>query len=84
MYGSPGSLRARSQQLPPRPCPRASGPIARDALVRLLGGPCGLTSTGHVRVGGPTMRCVSTGGAKDNRSGAWVATRPASAISAAR
>src|SRR3546814_4713850 len=55
---------------PGQPCPRASGPAARDALVRLLGGPRGQTSTGHIRVAGPTMRCVSTGEAKGNRTGA--------------
>lgn len=56
---------------PGQPCPRASGPAARDALVRLLGGPRGQTSTGHIRVAGSTMRCVSTGEAKGNRTGAW-------------
>ena len=56
---------------PGQPCPRASGPVARDALVRLLGGARGTTRTGHILVAGPTMRCVSTGNAKGNRTGAW-------------
>src|SRR3546814_17073356 len=41
---------------PGQPCPRARGPAARAALVRLLGGPRGQTSTGHTHVAGPTPR----------------------------
>src|SRR3546814_10922943 len=54
---------------PGQPCPRASGPAARDALVRLLGGPRGRTSTGPIRVAGSTLRCVSIGAAKGNPTG---------------
>lgn len=56
---------------PGQPCPKASGTAARDALVRLLGGPRGRTPTGHILVAGQAMRCVSTGNAKGNRTGAW-------------
>ncbi|MBV2150070.1 hypothetical protein KRZ98_17645 [Sphingobium sp. AS12] len=53
------------------PCPRASGPVARDALVRLLGGAHGTTPTGHVVVRGPTLQCRSEGHAKGERTAAW-------------
>jgi len=42
---------------PGHPCPTASAVAARDALVRLLGGPRGTMSTGHVRVHAPPMQC---------------------------
>jgi hypothetical protein len=35
------------------PCPRASGIVARDTLVRLLGGAKGRSATGHILVTGP-------------------------------
>lgn len=54
-----------------QPCPRATAEQARDALVNLLGRPVGRSEHGHVLVQGPTMRCVSTGGAGGNRTGAW-------------
>ncbi|PEQ10781.1 hypothetical protein B2G71_20110 [Novosphingobium sp. PC22D] len=54
-----------------QPCPRASAEAARDALVAILGGPRGRAETGHVLVNGPRLRCVSTGPAKGNRTGAW-------------
>lgn len=53
------------------PCPATSGQEARDALVRLVGRPIGESQQGHVLVEGPTMRCLSTGSAGGNRTGAW-------------
>ena len=54
-----------------QPCPDASAIAARDALVDVLGGPRGMTSTGHVIVASGPMRCVSTGSAGGSRTGAW-------------
>lgn len=54
-----------------QPCPRASARQARDTLVSLIGRPVGQSPQGHILVSGPKMRCVSTGGAKGNRTGAW-------------
>lgn len=56
---------------PGHPCPTADGRAARDALVRLLGGARGTAPTGHVRVAGPRLACVSQGGARGNRTAAW-------------
>ena len=53
------------------PCPSASATEARDALVHFLGSPTGRGQHGHVLVEGPTMRCVSTGSAGGERTGAW-------------
>jgi endonuclease YncB( thermonuclease family) len=53
------------------PCPDASGVQARDALVRLLGGSGGVSSSGHALVRGPRMSCRSSGSAGGNRTGAW-------------
>ena len=53
------------------PCP-ASDPIAsRDFLANLVGEPYGESHFGHILVRGPTMRCLSTGGAGGSRTGAW-------------
>jgi len=43
------------------PRPAASAVAARDALVRLLGGPRGQRDTGHVIVRAPAMRCSADG-----------------------
>lgn len=56
---------------PGHPCPSASATDARDALVKLVGSPVGKGQHGHVLVDGPTMRCVSTGSAGGERTGAW-------------
>ena len=48
---------------PGHPCPDADALTARDYLVGLLGKPQGWTRSGHILVSGPTMRCVSRGGA---------------------
>lgn len=54
-----------------QPCPNATADQARDALVRVVGKRTGVSSEGHILVAGPTMRCVSTGSAGGNRTGAW-------------
>ncbi|WP_324748804.1 hypothetical protein SH591_08785 [Sphingomonas sp. LY54] len=56
---------------PGHPCPKASGLQSRDYLVRLLGGPKGVLSTGHVAVNGPRLYCVSGGNAKGKRTAAF-------------
>lgn len=53
------------------PCPSASGEKARDYLVGLLGRRVGWSKEGHALVTGPTMKCLSTGGAGGKRTGAW-------------
>lgn len=54
-----------------QPCPDASAEASRDALVRLVGERTGRSRQGHVLLRGPAMRCVSTGGAGGDRTGAW-------------
>ncbi|WP_126172324.1 thermonuclease family protein [Altericroceibacterium xinjiangense] len=54
-----------------QPCPEASGVEARDALVALLGDRTGESRYGHVTVQGPVLRCLSTGDAVGDRTGAW-------------
>lgn len=56
---------------PGHPCPKTSGIVARDALVRYIGTSTGKLSYGHIKVKGPTMRCMSVGGAGGNRTAAW-------------
>lgn len=56
---------------PGHPCPATDPVAARDALVNLLGERTGVGPHGHVLVEGPAMRCVSTGSAGGNRTGAW-------------
>ena len=53
------------------PCPKASGPAARDHLVQLLGGARGRTKEGHVLVGGGKLRCRSEGADRYGRTVAW-------------
>ena len=65
------------------PCPSATGIQARDALVALLGGPRGCLQHGHVVVRAPAMRCVSTGSAGGNRTGAWCRTATGTDLSCA-
>lgn len=59
---------------PGQPCPATSAEAARDALVGLLGRPGGQSREGHVLVSGPALRCVSTGAAGGDRTGAWCVT----------
>lgn len=54
-----------------QPCPSATAIEARDALVRLFGGPRGTIVTGHVVVAGPRLHCKSMGSAGGNRTAAW-------------
>jgi endonuclease YncB( thermonuclease family) len=54
-----------------QPCPTAGAIEARNRLVRLLGGPKGTLPTGHVKVRGAPMRCVSDGSAGGSRTAAW-------------
>jgi endonuclease YncB( thermonuclease family) len=54
-----------------QPCPDASALAARDAMVGLLGRRTGVMATGHIRIVGPTMQCVSNGPAGGNRTAAW-------------
>lgn len=52
------------------PCPLASATAARDALVRLLGGPRGRLRTGHIAVRASTMTYLSHGSARGARTAA--------------
>jgi endonuclease YncB( thermonuclease family) len=54
-----------------QPCPAASATVARDSLVRLLGGARGNRLTGHVVVAGPRLQCRSEGSAGGTRTAAW-------------
>ena len=56
---------------PGHPCPDASPEAAKAALVDLIGKPEGESEYGHTLVRGPAMRCVSTGSAGGDRTGAW-------------
>ena len=56
---------------PGHPCPTIDPVASRDALVNLLGERTGVGPHGHVLIAGPAMRCVSTGSAGGNRTGAW-------------
>lgn len=53
------------------PCPDSDPIKARDALVRLIGRPVGLSREGHILVSGPRMSCLSDGGAGGNRTAAF-------------
>jgi endonuclease YncB( thermonuclease family) len=55
---------------PGHPCGSVSGVVARDRLVALLGGARGALPTGHIRVKGPPLTCVSYGSAKGVRTDA--------------
>jgi endonuclease YncB( thermonuclease family) len=56
---------------PGHPCPDTDPVTARDALVSLVGEPIGRLRHGHVAVVGPTMTCLSVGGAGGDRTAAW-------------
>jgi len=58
---------------PHQPCARPSGIASRDHLVELLGGPKGTTRDGHVLVRA-TLRCLSAGSGKGDRTAAWCLT----------
>lgn len=57
-----------------QPCPAVSGLAARDQLVRVFGGARGSLPTGHIRVAGAPMTCVSDGSAGGSRTAAWCRT----------
>lgn len=59
---------------PNHPCPTASGIVARDRLVSLLGGKRGVMETGHVRVSSSPIHCRSDGSAGGGRTAAWCVT----------
>lgn len=65
------------------PCPRAAGRGARDQLVRLLGGSRGTTSSGHILVRSPALRCRSKGSGKGSRTAAWCMSSSAGDLSCA-
>lgn len=54
-----------------QPCPKATAIEARDGLVSIIGEAQGVSAEGHILVRGPTMRCVSVGGAGGSRTAAW-------------
>lgn len=54
-----------------QPCPAADARSARDYLVQLLGGSRGTLPTGHVRVRGPRLACLSDGNGRGDRTAAW-------------
>ncbi|MDG5748547.1 hypothetical protein P8Q88_10190 [Qipengyuania sp. XHP0207] len=68
---------------PGHPCPDASPEASKAALVRLLGTPIGTGPHGHTLVRGPSMRCVSTGSAGGDRTGAWCVSPKVGDISCA-
>ena len=53
------------------PCPSVPGKVARDRLVRLLGGARGTLATGHVKVRSAPLTCLSVGSANGDRTAAW-------------
>ena len=59
---------------PHHPCPPASGPAARDALVSLLGRRTGVAPTGHVLLRAQPLRCLSDGSGNGDRTAAWCRT----------
>lgn len=54
-----------------QPCPDASAIAAKQTLTSLVGTQTGTNATGHFLVRGPTMRCLSDGGAGGSRTAAW-------------
>lgn len=54
-----------------QPCPTMGAVDARNRLVRLLGGPRGTLSTGHIKVRSAPMTCLSDGSAGGSRTAAW-------------
>lgn len=66
-----------------QPCPAHAAPVSRDALVRLVGRAIGRGREDHVLVTGPSLRCVSTGGAGGSRTGSWCTSPVAGDLSCA-
>ncbi|MDK2760474.1 MAG: hypothetical protein KYX64_03850 [Sphingopyxis sp.] len=65
------------------PCPSADAIAARDHLVALLGKRGGVRPTGHISVTGPTMICLSAGGAGGTRTAAFCSSARSGDISCA-
>lgn len=65
------------------PCPSADPMASRDYLVGLVGRVTGTRRTGHVSVEGPTMKCVSAGGAGGSRTAAFCSSPRAGDLSCA-
>ncbi|HMO74431.1 MAG TPA: hypothetical protein PKD99_02035 [Sphingopyxis sp.] len=68
---------------PGHPCPVADAYAARDHLASLLGRVTGTAPTGHLRVEGPVLRCVSRGAAGGNRTAAFCTSPRAGDLSCA-
>jgi endonuclease YncB( thermonuclease family) len=66
-----------------QPCPSATAEQARDRLVSLVGKRTGWSSEGHALVRGPSMRCLSEGNGKGNRTAAWCYSPPSGDVSCA-
>lgn len=66
-----------------QPCPDASHEQARDTLAALIGEPGGFSQYGHRLVTGPTMRCLSVGGAGGSRTAAWCVSPKSGDVSCA-
>lgn len=66
-----------------QPCPNASHEEARDTLAAHVGTPGAFGPHGHRLVSGPTIHCVSTGGAAGNRTAAWCVSPRSGDISCA-
>lgn len=66
-----------------QPCPDASAIEARNGLVAMIGSSAGLSKEGHILVRGPTMRCVSDGGAGGTRTAAWCTSPKSGDVSCA-
>jgi hypothetical protein len=67
---SPGSPRESATAASGQPCPDVDPMEARDALVRLVGEPVGVSPQGHVLVEGPPMQCLSEGDGRHERTSA--------------
>ena len=65
------------------PCPRLSGKVARDRLVRILGGEKGMLPTGHVKVRSVPLTCLSDGSAGGSRTAAWCHSKAVGDLSCA-
>lgn len=56
---------------PDHPCPTADPVASRDHLATLVGRVIGTARTGHLTISGPTMTCLSKGGAGGSRTAAF-------------
>ena len=58
-----------------QPCPAVDALVARDRLVRLLGGARGIRPEGHIKVRAEAMECISDGSAGGSRTAAWCSSQ---------